>query len=310
MILETLWFFLKDSETDMKRCLMLIIIMSGVVLASFGDVFENYISEYAAMAMEQQEEHGIPASITLAQGLLESSAGRSTLATKGKNHFGIKCHKSWKGKTMLRNDDKPNECFRVYNDVAESFRDHSLFLKRDRYKSLFELAPTDYKGWARGLSRCGYATDPNYAARLISIIERYALYGYDSGDAGDIEETVAFIRETLSSSHPVRKSRGLHYVMAFPGDTYTSIAKEFGLNVKKLRHYNDAGKKDDIKEWEEVYLEEKNDEAPEGVTQATIGEGETLRSVAQRYGVKVATIKKLNKRASDRPGTVLKMGGR
>lgn len=269
------------------------------------DVFEDYIDNYNGLAVEQMKEHGIPASITLAQGLLESSAGRSPLAKRGNNHFGIKCHKEWEGATMLRDDDAPNECFSVYDSAAESFSDHSKFLKRERYKSLFDLSLTDYQGWAKGLSRCGYATDPNYADRLISIIERYALFNYDIPN-GFMDETADFIRATLSSSHPVRKSHGLHYVVAFPGDTYAGIAKEFGLKEKQLKEFNDADK-GGIKEWEEVYLEPKRDNAPQGQNEATIGEGESMRSISQRYGMKLSVLKKLNKRAKDRPGTILKL---
>lgn len=271
------------------------------------DPYEEYIDRYSALAIEHQDEFGIPASITLAQGLLESAAGRSTLATKANNHFGIKCHKEWKGKSVKRNDDAPNECFRKYNTVEESFRDHSLFLRRSRYQKLFKLDVTDYQNWAKGLRECGYATDPNYAARLITIIERYSLYTYDTESGRNSEETVAFIRDMLVRTHPVRRSRGLHYVVATPGDTYASIAKEFNLKPKKLMKYNDAGKDHEIKAWEEVYLEEKLDDAPEGIASVTIGEGESLHSVAQRYGVKVKTIKDLNKKAKDEPGTVLKM---
>lgn len=271
------------------------------------DPYEEYIDRYSSLAVEHQDEFGIPASITLAQGLLESAAGRSTLATKANNHFGIKCHKEWKGKSVKRNDDAPNECFRKYNTVEESFRDHSLFLRRSRYQKLFKLDVTDYQNWAKGLRECGYATDPNYAARLITIIERYSLYTYDTESGRNSEETVAFIRDMLVRTHPVRRSRGLHYVVATPGDTYASIAKEFNLKPKKLMKYNDAGKDHEIKAWEEVYLEEKLDDAPEGIASVTIGEGESLHSVAQRYGVKVKTIKDLNKKAKDEPGTVLKM---
>lgn len=278
----------------------------GAIFNVKADVFEEYISQYNEMAMQQQEEYGIPASITLAQGLLESSAGRSRLAVEGNNHFGIKCHNEWKGETMLRDDDAPNECFRVYNNVADSYKDHSCFLKRDRYKSLFDLEVTDYQAWAKGLSQCGYATDPKYADRLIAIIERYALYGYDISGNVTLEETINFIRETLSATHPVKKSRGLHYVVAFPGDTYKSIAKEFGLKEKKLKEYNDA-KSGDIKEWEEVYLEPKKEEAPEGVNTATIGEGESMRNVAQRYGMKLSVLKELNKKAKDKAGTTLRL---
>lgn len=277
------------------------------ISATASDPYEEYIDRYSALAIEHQDEFGIPASITLAQGLLESAAGRSTLATKANNHFGIKCHKEWKGKSVKRNDDAPNECFRKYNTVEESFRDHSLFLRRSRYQKLFKLDVTDYQNWAKGLRECGYATDPNYAARLITIIERYSLYTYDTESGRNSEETVAFIRDMLVRTHPVRRSRGLHYVVATPGDTYASIAKEFNLKPKKLMKYNDAGKDHEIKAWEEVYLEEKLDDAPEGMVSVTIGEGESLHSVAQRYGVKVKTIKDLNKKAKDEPGTVLKM---
>ncbi len=287
----------------------------GIIILSFississlaSDPYEEYIDRYSSLAVEHQDEFGIPASITLAQGLLESAAGRSTLASKANNHFGIKCHKEWKGKSVKRNDDAPNECFRKYNTVEESFRDHSLFLRRSRYQKLFKLDVTDYQNWAKGLRECGYATDPNYAARLITIIERYSLYTYDTESGRNSEETVAFIRDMLVRTHPVRRSRGLHYVVATPGDTYASIAKEFNLKPKKLMKYNDAGKDHEIKAWEEVYLEEKLDDAPEGIASVTIGEGESLHSVAQRYGVKVKTIKDLNKKAKDEPGTVLKM---
>lgn len=291
----------------MKKLILLSILLSLFTLAAYSDVFENYIAEYSDMAVGQMNEYGIPASVTLAQGILESSAGRSKLAKEGNNHFGIKCHKDWEGDTMLRDDDAPNECFRVYESVEESYSDHSRFLRRDRYKSLFDLEITDYQGWAKGLSRCGYATDPNYADRLISIIERYALYTYDMPGGNEVNETVAFIRETLSSSHPMRKSRGLHYVVAFPGDTYKSIAKEFGISEKKLKEYNDGGKHTEIKEWEEVYLEPKKEEAPEGISKVTIGDGESMRSISQRYGMKLESIKKLNKKAKDKAGTVLRL---
>ena len=292
----------------MKYLIVTVLFLSGMVKSWADNPYETYIERYSEIAVEHQEEYGIPASITLAQGLLESGAGRSTLATEGNNHFGIKCHKEWQGETMLRNDDAPNECFRVYTSPEESYRDHALFLKRDRYKRLFDLEVTDYQGWARGLRECGYATDPNYGARLITIIERYSLYSFDTEAGRNREATVEFIRDMLVKSHPVRKSRSLHYVVATPGDTYESIAKEFGLDVGKLLAYNDArDKKKEIKEWEEVYLEEKMDEAPEGIEKVTIGEGESIHSVSQRYGMKMSTIKELNKKAKDKAGTVLRL---
>lgn len=272
-----------------------------------GNVYEDYIAKYSDMAREQQRLYGIPASITLAQGLLESAAGRSTLAREGNNHFGIKCHADWNGETMLRNDDAPNECFRVYDTAEESYTDHSRFLRRKRYAPLFDLDSEDYVGWAKGLKKCGYATDPNYADRLISIIELYSLYNLDNDNFKEIQETAAFIHQTLMQKHFIRKSRGLHYVIAQPGDTYSKIAKELHINKKKLLKYNDASEDGEIKPWEEVYLQEKLDEAPNDVMTATIGDGESIHSVSQRYGVKLQVLKKLNPDADDRPGVTLKL---
>lgn len=272
-----------------------------------GDAYRDYIEQYSSMAVEQQEAYGIPASITLAQGLLESAAGRSTLATKGNNHFGIKCHKEWVGDTLLRSDDAPNECFRAYADASESFHDHSRFLKRKRYAPLFALDPGDYAGWAETLRACGYATDPNYAQRLVTIIERYALYLFDSEAGRLAEENADYIMSMLSASHPVRRGRGLHYVIAAPGDTYATIAKELGIPVKKLLAYNDVRKDGPIKDWEEVYLQEKCDEAAEGLTRATIGEGETMHSLSQRFGIKLSRLLELNPGVKDRPGTTLRL---
>ena len=284
----------------------LLLLLSATAVAS-ANPYEDYVARYCAMAIEQMREFGIPASITLAQGLLESAAGRSTLAVEGNNHFGIKCHKEWTGSTMLRNDDRPAECLRVYDSPEESYRDHSLFLRRKRYASLFDLPTTDYVGWARGLKSCGYATDPNYADRLISIIELYSLYMYDGDHMKDLEEGADFIHRNLMSRHAVRKSRGLHYVIAQPGDTYGKIAKELKVSKKKLLLYNDAERDGDIKAWEEVYLQPKHEDAPDGLTTATIGEGESMHSVAQRFGMRLSALSRLNPDAADAPGTVLKM---
>lgn len=286
--------------------------VSAVAVASLftargADHYSAYIERFAPVAMEHHSLYGIPASITLAQGLLESAAGRSPLAVEGNNHFGIKCHKDWKGGTMKRNDDAPGECFRTYATPEESFADHSRFLKRDRYKKLFDLPASDYQGWARGLRECGYATDPHYAARLITIIERYALYAYDS-DSGDTDASMAdYIRDMLAKTHPVRRSRGLHYVVALPGDTYSSIAREFNMKPDRLMRFNDVGHDGEIKPWEEVYLEEKLDDPPEGVDNAVIGDGESMHSVAQRFGVRLSRLRALNSKASDAPGTRLRL---
>lgn len=280
---------------------------SSLPLQANHDAFTSYIEQYSPVAVEQMQAYGIPASITLAQGILESRAGQSSLAVTGNNHFGIKCHKEWNGASMLRNDDAPDECFRVYDSAAESFRDHSLFLRRKRYAELFDLPLTDYNGWARGLKRCGYATDPNYADRLISIIELYSLYTFDSFDLRKLEEGADFIHRNLMSRHVIRKSRGLHYVVARPGDTYASIAKELKLSKKKLMLYNDVESDGEIKAWEEVYLQPKLEEAPTEIASATIGDGETLHSLAQRFGMRLNSLRQLNPDAADTPGTVLKL---
>lgn len=268
--------------------------------------YADYIERYREMAVEQMERYSIPASITLAQGLLESAAGYSTLATEGNNHFGIKCGGMWKGDSMLRDDDAPDECFRVYKSAAESFEDHSKFLTGKRYRPLFELDKSDYAGWARTLRACGYATDPNYADRLITIIELYGLMKYDGVEA-DHSAAAEYIIGTLRSIHPVRKSRGLHFVVAAPGDTYAVIAKEYGLKTSDLLKYNDREKDVEIKAWEEVYLQPKHKKGPKTVKIATIGEGETMHSLSQRYGMQLSTLKELNPGKADRPGERLRV---
>lgn len=289
------------------RKFTLAILFAGCIMQAFADAYTDYIERYADMAIEQQEAYGIPASITLAQGLLESAAGRSTLASEGNNHFGIKCHSTWTGATMLRDDDAPDECFRVYDSPLQSFIDHSKFLQGRRYKPLFELDPSDYEAWARGLKECGYATDPKYAERLITIIERYTLYNYDTDAGRAAENTALFILESLQQRHPVLRARGLHYVIANPGDRYSDIARELGCDTERLLRFNDAAADGEIKAWEEVYLQEKLEHAPKGIKKATIGEGESIHSVAQRFGIKESVVRELNPGALDLPGTTLKL---
>lgn len=302
-----------QDKTHKKYVILFLALLSLVVPCRMpaANYYEEYIQRYADMAVEQMNLYGIPASITLAQGLLESAAGRSTLAREGNNHFGIKCHKEWSGPYMLRNDDAPNECFRVYRSAADSFTDHSQFLRRKRYAELFDLDLKDYKGWARGLKKCGYATDPNYAARLISIIELYSLQNFDSGFVRqhnqDAAETVEFIHKMLQRKHVVRRNRGLHYVIAQPGDTYSKIALELNVKTSNLLKYNDVEKDGEIKPWEEVYLQEKLDHAPQNVSRATIGEGESFHSLAQRYGMKESVLRELNPATPDKAGQTLRL---
>ncbi|MBD5230933.1 MAG: glucosaminidase domain-containing protein [Muribaculaceae bacterium] len=227
----------------------IILCLSWLPLAA--DRYEDYVAAYADMAVAEMHRSGVPASITLSQGLLESAAGASTLASEGNNHFGIKCHNDWQGETMLRDDDALGECFRVYPSAADSFADHSRFLQRRRYAPLFELDPTDYAGWAHGLKSCGYATDPNYALRLIAIIERYGLYRYDHGAEEAAALDAEYIASRLRSRHAISRSAGRYFVIAWPGDTYESIAAELNLNPEALAAANDNC---EITDWIEIYL--------------------------------------------------------
>ncbi|PID71089.1 MAG: N-acetylmuramidase [Flavobacteriales bacterium] len=205
-----------------------------------------YIKEYNDIAILKMLEYKIPASITLAQGILESSSGLSRLAVKANNHFGIKCHKSWEGKGIRHDDDARQECFRHYNHPLESFNDHSLFLtERKRYAGLFDLKLTDYKGWAKGLKKAGYATDPRYPKKLITLIEAYELYKYD-----EFDETF------LYSGTVVKKevARNARYIVVRKGDTLYSLAKNNNLSVDKLKWLNGL-KSNNIDVGQKLYIE-------------------------------------------------------
>lgn len=221
-------------------------------LAVRADKYTDYVEIYSPVAVEEMERGGVPASITLAQGLLESGAGLSLLATEGNNHFGIKCHRDWQGATMYMDDDETGECFRVYGDARESFRDHTAFLQRKRYRPLFELSGDDYRGWAQGLSRLGYATDPNYAPKLIAIIEKYSLWEYDLGSGDRGERMSEFIARELGSRHALcRTGEGRPFVVALPGDSYASVSRELGMTEEGLRRANGD---EEIQDWKEIYL--------------------------------------------------------
>lgn len=198
----------------MKRFRLVIVLAFLSIIARAQDDCEIYVRKYSDMAVEEMYRSGVPASITLAQGILESGRGKSTLATNANNHFGIKCHK-WDGDKVYHDDDKPQECFRKYDSVAESFKDHSDFLRyHDRYKFLFDLEPTDYKGWAYGLKKAGYATSPTYAEKLISLIERYELFRFDVSEETEETETVepetvepeTALTETAPETKPEQKT--------------------------------------------------------------------------------------------------------
>lgn len=191
-------FLFSQTSRVMRRLLPILFLAALLPVAAFADEKDRYIEKWAATAVREMQRSGIPASITLAQGLVESRAGLSDLAKEGNNHFGIKCHSGWTGGRMYHDDDAKGECFRVYDSAEESFRDHSDFLTgRQRYAALFRLDITDYKGWAEGLRKAGYATSPSYASQLIKVIEDYKLYEYDVmspadfGDEGQGRSAVA-----------------------------------------------------------------------------------------------------------------------
>lgn len=267
--------------------------------------FNNYIKEYAPLAVEQMKLHKIPASITLAQGLLESGAGRSNLARKSNNHFGIKCHSDWRGRKVYHTDDAPNECFRAYNHPRDSYEDHSKFLKRGaRYAFLFDLKITDYRGWARGLKKAGYATDPSYANRLISIIEDYNLYKYDTEGLGK-RASRTWERELkkkpwLANPHPVYVANGLAYVVARMGDSFRMLGKEMDISWKKLVKYNDLQRDYTLQEGDIIYLKEKNKRADARHNPAYIvRDGDSMHTIAQRFGIRLKYLYKLNRKDGD-----------
>jgi len=269
--------------------------------------YENYIKKYKDIAIKQQKKHGIPASITLAQGLLESAAGQSRLAQEANNHFGIKCGNEWGGKTIKHKAEKGKECFRKYKKVEDSFDDHSKFLKRKRYESLFKLKSTDYKNWAKGLRKCGYATDPKYPEKLISLIERYELYRYDS-DKGkhknyDMEEGDV-------KGHMVYRQGKLLYIKAYDGDTYAMLAKKYGIKKKDLLSYNDVKEEHPLQSGAIVYLQEKNKKYSGESKEYMVQRGETLYSISQKLGIKLKQLCKMNKKKDDdiiKPGETLKI---
>lgn len=259
-------------------------------------LFLDYIDKYNGIAVQHMKEYKIPASITLAQGLLESGAGQSTLARKSNNHFGIKCGSSWRGKTVRHHDDARNECFRAYKNAEESYKDHSKFLTSGaRYAFLFKLDVTDYKAWAKGLKKAGYATDPSYAIRLIQIIEDYELYKYDSKKKQGKKSSVPVV----VNSHQVYISNGLLYVIARRGDTFESIAKEFDTKAKRLIKYNDLHKEYTLAQGDIVYLKEKKKTADKKYTVHIVRDGDSMHTISQIYGVRLKELYKMNKKDPD-----------
>ncbi len=256
--------------------------------------YQAYIDQYKDLAISQMMKYNIPASITLAQGLLESRAGMSELATKGNNHFGIKCH-DWTGKTMYYDDDAKGECFRKYKNVVESYEDHSQFLLRPRYSKLFTLKRTNYKGWAHGLKSCGYATSPTYAKNLIELIELYKLYQYDT--ASKYDKFIAEHSGTYNAySHEIYSNNNNYYLIVREGDTFKSLGKETHISYRKLAKYNERDKRDKLVEGERIYLKQKQKKAEKAYRKRphVVQAGESMYSIAQYYGIRLENLYKMN----------------
>jgi LysM repeat protein len=260
-------------------------------------VYQQYIDQYSDMAIDQMRRYKIPASITMAQAILESGAGRSYLATKANNHFGIKVSSGWNGGYVTRDDDRKNERFRKYKNVEDSYEDHSKFLLKDRYKRLFDLDPLDYKGWARGLKACGYATLPTYANRLIDIIETYELHELDEDRHGlKRKKKKKEIEYVAPQKHIVMLVNGKQCVVARQGDTWESIAKELKVSKRKLLKYNEMMEDYALPAGMNVFLEKKAKKADAKYKDYwhKVKQGESMYGIAQYYGIRLENLYKMN----------------
>ena len=266
------------------KCITIGLVIS--INSAFGQEIsrKEYIEKYSSLAVKQMQQYKIPASITLAQGILESNNGNSRLATKANNHFGIKCH-GWEGKKIFADDDKKNECFRNYKNVLESFVDHSLFLnKYSRYEFLFDYKITDYKSWAKGLKKAGYATNNNYPELLIKIIEENKLYQFDSKK---IDKNLISGKRNIYM-HPNK----IKYVISKNQETYKTIAKSLNIKLKQILKYNDDNNQSVLNVGTKVFIQPKRNRSKERIH--VVNNGEDLRTISQIYGVKMKSLKKRN----------------
>jgi LysM repeat protein len=309
------------------RFIFLILSTLLITIASIAQTTqEEYIEQYSGVAISEMKRSGVPASITLAQGILESASGNSHLAKEGNNHFGIKCGKNWKGKTILWDDDAKQECFRKYNSDEESFVDHSDFLLNSpRYAFLFELDITDYESWCYGLRKAGYATSHTYAEKLISLIEKHKLYEFDKinnnviiADAHKKQETDEKPQkiQTNNSENTVSVQSNINfnnihinnntpYIVVESDTDVKSLAKEIDLMPWQISRYNNLDKKSEISKGEIIYTKSKRNKAEKQYSTHTVGTNETMRDISQRYAIK---LKKLYKKNDMEFGTELVPG--
>jgi len=279
------------------------------------DILVNlYVRAFSPIAVQEMNLYHIPASITLAQGIIESGAGQSKLAKEANNHFGVKCHKDWTGKTYFQDDDRPNECFRKYDNPEESYRDHSYFLtQRDRYKGLFGLPITDYRGWAAGLQVVGYATSSQYSEKLITIIEKYQLYIYDSQGQQIFTEgpdslqdyaRYSWVKALRQEGH-AKDGRKIYInnerkcIVVRRSDNLQKLSGLFDIPQKHLSKINDLQFAGPLQPGQVIYLGSKRRKA--AVKTHTVEKGETLYEISQRYGIK---LKVLCKRTGMIPGII------
>ncbi len=293
---------------------------------------EEYVEKYKAIAIAHMERYGIPASITMAQGILESDSGNSRLSLSSNNHFGIKCKKSWTGDRVYHDDDAKGECFRAYPSVEASYEDHADFLDQSpRYDSLFAYSADDYRSWARGLKAAGYATAPDYAERLVKIIESMKLYLLDKENGNKIyaaaksaaanteqwwESNIATSDEQINpnafrvtvNSHKgygVYRTNHTFYIVAKQDDTFESVGKIFDISPNMLRKFNDVAKDGELKKGDIVYIERKKSQWLGNVMQHKVVRDENLYSLSQSYGIRLKSLVKINRM---RPGEDVKKG--
>lgn len=292
----------------------------AVSTSGYAPSAEDYINTYKDLAVSEMRRTGIPASITLAQAMIESDFGRSRLAREANNHFGIKCHNDWTGSFVRQNDDRRNECFRKYNRAEESFYDHSDFLRSgSRYNLLFDIDPADYKAWARGLKKAGYATNPDYANMLIRKIEENNLWFFDRGyksaivplqavtagkdtvlirNSSNVKNTgVSAIENTavFARTPRVMENNRIQYIIIQDGDTEERLVKEFNLLNWELSRYNELNSEFQLFPGQILYLQPKRERAEPGKEFHNSVEGETMYMISQRYGIKVKSLYEMNR---------------
>ena len=272
----------------------LAIFFVGLSSSAQTEASKAYVKRYSKVAMDEMRIYKIPASITLAQGILESGNGNSRLSKEANNHFGIKCGSSWTGKSIKHHDDKRNECFRVYSSPWGSYRDHSKFLTvNKRYSNLFNHKITDYKSWAYGLKKAGYATDKKYPKRLIKIIEDHQLYRFDEMVLNGKEFTQSEIMAIAGPHQVKRHGNRLDFIKAREGDTYQSLSLELGVKEDKLIEYNDKNWDSKISEGEVIYIERKRSHGKNKYH--SVKKGETMYSISQKEGIRLEYLYKRNK---------------